>query len=170
MAGSGFNHSPNTGEFRNIGSPGVRSTGAYLIGARPFVLKVLLAENTKYKINFPYITRAITVINQDPTAADTVDVAFSPDDDAFAHHSISLDNNRDSVTINVRSNAIYLKTQAAAATGNGTNVEIFAELTDIPSSRFGTGWAGDGIVTAVSVDGNGNPNSVAGSGTDIELV
>jgi hypothetical protein len=170
MAGSGFSASPNQGEFRNIGSPGVRSTGAYLIGSRPFILKVLLAADTKYKVNFPYITRAVTVINQDPTTADTVDVAFNSADDAFDDHSISLDNNRDSITMNIRTNAIYLQTQPGAATGSGTNVEIFAELTDIPSARFGAGWEGAGIVTAISVDGSGNPNSPAGSGTDIELV
>ena len=147
MAGKGFNHTPNTGEFRNAGSPGIRSTGAYLIGARPFILRAALggganAAGQVHTISFPFITRLITVINQDAAGDDCI-VSFGATADAFDHHGISLNNNRDSMTFNVRSNKIYIKT----AQNVTVNVEIFAELTDIPSARFGDGWTGKGINT-----------------------
>ena len=147
MAGKGFNHTPNTGEFRNAGSPGIRSTGAYLIGARPFILRAALggganANGQVHTISFPSITRLITVINQDAAGDDCI-VSFGATADAFDHHGISLNNNRDSMTFNVRSNKIYIKT----AQNVTVNVEIFAELTDIPSARFGDGWTGKGINT-----------------------
>lgn len=140
MAGKGFSATPNTGEFRNIGSPGVRSTGAYLIGARPFIIKTQIPANKTYKFIFPYITRAVTVINMD-AQADDCDVSFASSANAFSYHSISLDNNRDSITMNVRTDSVYIKTNASAA----VDIEIFAELTDIPSTRFGSGWTGKGI-------------------------
>ena len=56
---------------------------------------------------------------------------------------ISLNNNRDSITCNVRTDAVYINVPGAAA----VDIEIFAELTDIPSARFGTGWTGKGIDT-----------------------
>jgi len=139
MAGKGFNHTPNTGEFRNAGSPGIRSTGAYLIGARPFIVKTQIPANKTYKIKFPYITRLVTVINQDADAHD-IDVSFDSTANAFTYHSISLDNNRDSMTMNVRTDSVYVKTG-----GNAVDIEVFAELTDIPAARFGTGWTGKGL-------------------------
>ena len=139
MAGKGFNHTPNSGEFRNPGSPGIKSTGAYLIGARPFIVKTQIPANKTYKIKFPYITRLVTVINQD-AASDDIDVSFASTANAFTYHSISLDNNRDSITMNVRTDSVYVKTGAAAV-----DIEIFAELTDIPAARFGTGWTGKGL-------------------------
>ena len=142
MAGSGFSATPNTGEFRNIGSPGVRSTGAYLIGARPFIIKATLTAGKTTKILFPYITRAVTIISQDANG-DDCKVSFGSDANAFSYHSISLNNNRDSITCNVRTDAVYVNVPGAAA----VDIEIFAELTDIPSARFGTGWTGKGIDT-----------------------
>jgi len=141
MAGSGFNATPNAGEFRNAGSPGIRSTGAYLIGARPFIIKTQIPASKVYKIKFPYITRLVTIINQDADGHD-IEVSFANDDDgySFTHHSISLDNNRDSITMNVRTDSVYVKTGAAIV-----DIEVFAELTDIPAARFGSGWTGKGL-------------------------
>ena len=139
MAGSGFSHEANTGEFRNPGTPGIRSTGAYLIGARPFIIKFTVAAGKTNKILFPFITRAVTVINQD-ALSDNCQVSFGSAALAMDHHSISLDNNRDSITFNVRTDLLYIK-----ATGDAVDIEIFAELTDIPAARFGAGWTGKGI-------------------------
>jgi len=139
---SGFSHTPATGEFRNAGSPGIRSTGAYLIGARPFIIKATLSASKTTKILFPYITRAVTVISQDANG-DDCQVSFGNDASAFSYHSISLNNNRDSITCNVRTDAIYIKVPGGA----DVDIEIFAELTDIPSARFGTGWTGKGVNT-----------------------
>jgi hypothetical protein len=118
------------------GSPGIRSTGAYLIGARPFMIKAELDGGKVYKVSFPYVTRAITVISQD-TASDDLYVAFANHANAWDHHAITLGNNRDSITMNVRTSSLFLK----AASGDVT-VEIFAEMTDINGARHES-WQSD---------------------------
>jgi hypothetical protein len=111
------------------GSPGIRSTGAYLIGARPFLIKAELDGGKVYKVSFPYVTRAITVISQD-AASDDLYVAFANHANTWDHHAITLGNNRDSITMNVRTSSLFLK----AASGDVT-VEVFAEMTDINGAR-----------------------------------
>ena len=113
----------------SAGSPGIRSTGAYLIGARPFIAKATLEGGEVYKVSFPYVTRAITVVSQD-ALSDNVQVAFANHANVWAHHAITLANNRDSITMNVRTSSLYLK----AVSGDVT-VEIFAEMTDINGAR-----------------------------------
>lgn len=113
----------------SAGSPGIRSAGAYLVGARPFIVKALLEDGKYYKVEFPFVTRAITIINQD-AAGDDLQVAFANHANAWAHHAITLANNRDSITMNVRTSTIYL----FAVSGDVT-VELFAEMTDINAAR-----------------------------------
>ena len=44
---TGFGHVAGTGQWRGYGSPGTRSTGAYMIGARPFIVGGTIdADNT----------------------------------------------------------------------------------------------------------------------------
>ncbi len=116
------------GRIHTWGSPGVMSTGAYLVGARPFIVKANLGDGEVYKVDFPFVTRAITVINQD-AANDDVLIAFANHANAFDHHAITLGNNRDSITMNVRTSSLYLK-----ASGD-VDIEIFAEMTNIESHR-----------------------------------
>jgi len=165
MAGSGFSATPNTGEFRNPGSPGMRSTGAYLIGARPFLIRAELDAGKVYKVDFPYVTRAITVINQD-AASDDVQVGFANHANTWDHHAISLNNLRDSITFNVRTSSIYLK----AGAGGDITVEIFAEMTDINAARAGEWGTADqsqkGVDTNLTLNGS-YPHTAAGGATEI---
>jgi hypothetical protein len=164
MAGKGFSATPNTGEFRNYGGPGMRSTGAYLIGARPFIIKAELDGGKVYKVDFPYVTRAITVINQD-AASDDLQVAFANHANAFDHHAITLANNRDSITMNVRTSSIYLKAVTA-----DVSVEIFVEMTDIDASRAGEWGTSDqsqvGVDTNLVLNG-AYPHTAAAGATEI---
>jgi len=136
----------------SAGSPGIRSTGAYLIGARPFMIKAELDGGKVYKVEFPYVTRAITVISQD-AASDDLRVAFANHTNAWDHHSITLANNRDSITMNVRTSTLYLQ-----AVSNDVTVEIFAEMTDINAARHEE-WASSdqsrkGIDTDLALTGD----------------
>lgn len=149
----------------SAGSPGIRSTGAYLIGARPFMIKAELDSGAVYKVEFPYVTRAITVISQD-AASDDVRVAFANHANAWDHHSITLANNRDSITMNVRTSTLYLQ----APSGDVT-VEIFAEMTDINAARHEE-WASSdqsrkGIDTNLTLNAGGYPHNAAGGATEI---
>jgi hypothetical protein len=140
MAGSGFNATAGPGEFRNHGGPGARSTGAYMIGARPFLAGGVVDAGKTIKIAFPQVTRAITVINKD-AASDNIQVHFSSVSSSVVtdaswnqgFHYITLDTKNQSITMNVRSKEIYL-----TAPGSDASFEIFAELTDIAPARMHT--------------------------------
>lgn len=140
MAGSGFNATPNPGEFRHAGGPGARSTGAYMIGARPFLAGGIVDAGKTVKVSFPQVTRAITIINKDANS-DDIQVHFSSVSSSTAtdpswnqgFHYVTLDAKNQSITMNVRSKEIYLTAPAGDAT-----FELFAELTDIAGSRMHT--------------------------------
>ena len=141
MAGSGFSHTPNAGEFRNYGGPGARSTGAYMIGARPFIVGgEISGSGGTVRVTFPFVTRAITVVNKD-SASDDIQIHFSsvsgsnPTDPGWdtGLHYITLDSKNQSMTMNVRAKEIFL-----TAPGNQASFELFAELTDILGSRMHT--------------------------------
>jgi len=161
---TGFGHVAGTGQFREYGSPGIRSTGSYLIGARPFILKAELDGGKVYKIEFPFVTRAITVISQD-AASDDVAVAFANHANTWDHHAITLGNNRDSITMNVRTSSIYVKALAGDVT-----IEIFAEMTDINGARHESWQSADqstkGVDTNLTLNG-AYPHTAAGGATEI---
>lgn len=151
---SGFNNieGANSSEFRRAGRPGVHSSGAYLVGARPFLIKQSLDGDSVYKVEFPFITRAITVINQD-AESDDVEIAFANDANAWDHHSITLANNRDSITMNVRTSAVYLRTTGDP--GDAVSIEIFAEMTDIDAAASGD-WSNSQNRKGVDTDLDGS--------------
>lgn len=140
MAGSGFSHTPNTGEFRHAGGPGARSTGAYQIGARPFIVGGVVDAGKTVRVTFPFVSRAITVVNKDATS-DDIQIHFSSVSSSTVTdpswnqglHYFTLDSKNQSLTMNVRSKEIFLTAPGADAT-----FEIFAELTDILGARMHT--------------------------------
>ena len=142
--------------FTSAGSPGFRSSGQYLIAGQPFLVKATLDDGTVYKVVLPYLSRSITVINQD-AASDDVQLAFANHANAWDHHSITLANNRDSITMNIRCSEFYLK-----ATGD-VSVEIFAELTQVNPNRHGPWQTSDqsqkGIDTDLTLSGGTYPSS-----------
>jgi hypothetical protein len=119
--------------YTSAGSPGFRSSGQYLIAGQPFLVKAKLDDGKVYKVVLPYLSRSITVINQD-AASDDVYLAFANHANAWDHHSITLANNRDSITMNIRCTEFYLK-----ASGD-VDIEVFAELTQVNPDRHGS-WA-----------------------------
>ena len=136
------------------------STGAYLVGARPFIVKALLDDGVVYKVDFPYVTRAKTVINQ-YAANDDVLIAFANHANAFDHHAITLGNNRDSITMNVRTPSIYLK-----ASGD-VNIELFAEMTNIESGRHEEWVSSDQSRSGIDTDIAGTTYPDASATNDI---
>ena len=146
------------GRIHTWGPPGVMSTGAYLVGARPFIVKARLENGEVYKVDFPFVTRAITVINQD-AASDDVLIAFANHANAFDHHAITLGNNRDSITMNVRTPSLYLK-----ASGD-VDIELFAEMTNIESGRHEQWLSSDqsrsGVDTDIAQGGTAYPDNTS---------
>lgn len=144
---TGFGHVAGTGQWRGYGSPGTRSTGAYMIGAHPFIVGGTIDADNTVKVSFPYVTRAITIINKDADSHDMRIHFSNTNDDGTATnpgwrnglHYITLDAKNQSMTFNVRAKEIYL----SAAGSNDVTFELFAELTDINSDRMHTFDSGE---------------------------
>ena len=111
-------------------SPGLGHVGSYQIAGRPFCTgSATIESGAQEKIEFPYVARSVTVINRtnvdlrvhfnDAVANSNVTTGF---------HYITLGDNKDSITMNVRCKEIYVTSQ-----GNNGAYEVFAELTDIPT-------------------------------------
>ena len=127
--------------------PGVNSTGAYLVAGIPFVLNHSVPNGQVDKITFPRVTRSITIINKDAESHDLL-IAFSNISHAFDHHRITLANERDAITMNVRCKEIYVK-----GSGGTCNYEIVAELTPILAAEFPSLNGADNAGLSTNLDG-----------------
>jgi hypothetical protein len=109
-------------------SPGISSVGSYQVAGKPFLTGSSVANGAEVQINFPNVTRSITVINKDASGNDAIRVHFAPQADAEPNlNFITLDAKNSSVTLNVKAASIYISNDS----GNPSNFELFAELTGI---------------------------------------
>ncbi len=116
----------------SIYTAGLRSVGSYQVSGYPFVTgsNGAMTAGQEAKIQFPNVTKSITVINSGSSGAGELRVHFNTASghrvtDAAAHHYITLADVGDSVTFNTKCKEIYV-------TSVGTQgFELFAELTFI---------------------------------------
>ena len=141
------NRPSSAGSAMQKQTPGVNSTGAYLLAGVPFVLNHTVTSGQVDKVSFPRVTRSITIINKDADSHD-LHIAFSQRTHAFDHHRVALANERDAITLNVRCNEIFLK-----AVGGDCTYEIVAELTPILSTDFPSLSGADNAGLSTNVDG-----------------
>ncbi len=125
---------------------GLHNVGSYQAAGHPFITGSALANGVEHKISFPMVTKAVTVI-ADGTMSGDLRVHFQSTASGVGHavaghHYITLDDNEDSLTFNVKCKEIYL-----TANGTGVNYELFAELTNIPTDRM-FALTGSGITDA----------------------
>ena len=125
---------------------GIGNVGSYQVGGIPFVTGTIdgaeQAADTEVKVEFPFVTRSITVINLD-SSNDTLFVHFNSGNAAntggskgviTGSHFIPLDTKEDSLTMNVKCKEIYITTPP---TNSGTTKwKLFAELTHIPTKAM----------------------------------
>ena len=113
---------------------GVGHVGSYQVAGHPFMTgSASIESGVQHKISFPRIAKSITVINR--TSVD-LRVHFTDDDKAGNHtvaarHYITLGDNKDSMTFNVKCKEIYITSQGA-----GGAYEISAELTGIETREM----------------------------------
>jgi len=118
-------------ERNNIYQPGIGSVGAYQLAGRPYITGSNdLGNGTQHVHNFPTVTRSITVINH---SSNTIRVHFADKDTgnttaANGGHFIELDSDEDSITMNVRADAIYISNASGV---DNLEYKIYAELTAI---------------------------------------
>ena len=117
--------------------PGISSVGSYQIAGTPFLTGSAVANGAEVQVDFPTVTRSITVINKDASGNDAIRVHFANQASACAAgklHFITLDAKNSSVTMNVKTKSIWISNDS----GNPSNFELFAELTGIDEGAMWT--------------------------------
>ena len=125
-------------DFQYKGS-GLRQVGSYQVSGVPYLTgsgKGLMANEEEARIQFPTVTKSITVINSGSAASSELRVHFNSASaaedliDYTGHHFITLGSVGDSVTFNVKCKEIYITSKGTAG------FELFAELTGIPTGSM----------------------------------
>ena len=123
----------NAGENRRsrIHTPGIGQVGAYQLAARPYITgSTNLDDDTEHVHNFPTVTRSITVINHSDNAIRVHFASRATGNTTASNggHFIELDSDEDSITMNVRADAIYISNASGV---DNLEYKIYAELTAI---------------------------------------
>ncbi len=113
---------------------GLGSVGSYQAAGAPYMTGSTIYNGEEVRIDFPNVTRSITIINKD-AANDDIRVHFQSKTEArtiAGVHYITLGDLNSSLTMNIKCSHIYL-----SAPGNDATFEMFAELTGInPQAMF----------------------------------
>jgi hypothetical protein len=127
--------------YHNV-SPGIASVGSYQVAGSPWMTgSANIPANQEDTINFPGVTKSITIINR---AAPDLRVHFAATGSGNVMdgvHYISLTEQRDSITLNVKTNVLYVSNVDGSDPGH---YEVFAELTGINANQMFT-LTGSGI-------------------------
>lgn len=113
---------------------GLRNVGSYQISGHPYVTGSTLGTGQEKRVSFPYVTKEFTVINSGSTGTGPkLRVHFvSTGSDANVipgHHYVTLENDDQSITFNVKCKEIYITCTAGGTNDNG--FEVVASLTNI---------------------------------------
>jgi len=118
---------------------GVNNVGSYQAAGQPFLTGSDLDPGHEHHIEFPYVTRSITVMNTGSNGV--VRIHFAPSGSTKSngtarvisgHHFWPLDSKEDALTMNVKASRIYLSNPESTVGG----YKLFAELTGIDSERM----------------------------------
>ena len=128
---------PKTGEpiFVGATSVGLRNVGSYQVSGQPYLTGSRMADDAELRVDFPYVTKNITLIASGSDAS--IRLHFSPSTakgrviDGL--HYISLDNDEDALTLDVKCNALYV---SCVKGGLDRGFQLMASLTNIPTQRM----------------------------------
>jgi hypothetical protein len=134
--------------WKGYSVPGFGNTNSYLASGIPWVSGGTIASGSvgasEVRLQFPYITRTITIINKGtPDIFIHFNSAVEEPRVISGHHYISLIDNKDSITVDMRVKEIYL----SYGGGSGPAAyEVICELTPIPSADMPQGFiTGSGL-------------------------
>jgi hypothetical protein len=137
------------------GRVGLRNVGSYQVAGHPYITgSTNLDNNTVHLISFPYVSKAVTVINNNSNSGEDIRVHFqsgsgvtiaaqaygggagainaSADVIKFNHY-VTVPAGNGSVTFDVKCSKFYI------SNGSGTadlKYQVFAELTGIPTGSM----------------------------------
>ena len=118
-------------------SPGISSVGSYQAAGTPFLTGSQVLNTEEVQIDFPNVTKSITVINKDASGNDALRVHFASQGTGNTisnGHFITLDAKNSSVTMNVKAKSIWISNDSGAS----SDFQLFAELTGINEGAMWT--------------------------------
>ena len=126
-----------TGEpiFGGATSVGLRNVGSYQVSGQPYLTGSRMASSDELRVDFPYVTKNITLIASGSEASirlhfNSVD---APGRVIDGLHYISLDNDEDALTLDVKCTSAYV---SCVNGGGDRGFQLMASLTNIPVRRM----------------------------------
>ena len=123
----------------NIYTAGLNNVGSYQVSGAPYVSSSIVpasgAAAPHWKLEFPYVTKEITISNAAATSHDLVRVAFSheglKEENAYYFLVGSTKDGDGSTTLNVKATELYVMSDGS----HTPMVSVFASLTNLPVER-----------------------------------
>ena len=115
-------------------TPGLRNVGSYQSSGQPFVTGAAVANLHEEKIEFPFVTKSVTVIASGTTGDPLIGITFNntgSGDVVAGKHYITMDSSGDSMTFDVKCKEIYIHALNATS-----GYEMYASLTNIPTTSM----------------------------------
>ena len=132
----------NSSGYYGVARAGLRNVGSYQVSGHPFLTGSTIGTGAEQKIEFPYVTRSVTVIS---SGSAELRVYFNSTGSVESphvitnHHFLTLTGDGENITFIVRCKEIFVNCTADGSdtANNGMNgYELFAELTTIPTGSM----------------------------------
>ena len=128
---------------------GIHNVGSYQVSGIPWMSGSALAQDEEHKLEFPMVTKSITVIASGAFDSGELRVHFAPTGSdkspvVVSHRYITMNSHEDAYTFNVKTKEIYVSATGSAV---GVGYECVAELTNIPAAGM-YAHTGSGISTS----------------------
>jgi hypothetical protein len=125
---------------------GLGNVGSYQASGRPYLSSSihLSSSNSVVKVEFPSVSRFVTIKNEGPAASNEVQfrVGFSQNGvNAVENTNYLLLDNQESFSADYRVTAVYLRVDPTGATTNAT-ASVIAGLTSIAGEELTHNWTG----------------------------
>ena len=113
---------------------GLHNVGSYQVSGWPWVTGSAIAADQELKVEFPMVTKNMTLIASGVMGGDLRAhfVSTSSAGNVIdGHHYITLAGAGDSLDLDIKCKEVYL-----SAIGTGVGFELVAELTNVPTGRM----------------------------------
>ena len=115
---------------------GLRNVGSYQVSGHPYITGSLLAAGVEECIRFPYVTKNLTLICSG--SASSIRMHFNSASSGRVMeggHYISLDNDEDALSLDVKCKAVWVTQQHPSPSADG-GFQLMASLTNIPHGQM----------------------------------
>jgi hypothetical protein len=107
--------------------PGYNLASEFLGAGTAFITSSNMPSSSIVKIDFPTVAKSVTISNNDPVFANTIDVATTVDDILNTGKSYNLNGNR-KLTLKAKTNQIYLRSENLVT----SSYSVAASLSNVP--------------------------------------